>query len=168
VKVDELLNILHCQHDITSKCTCMFPTFKYYSIINQNFNEFFFKNSIWPIIFKHVIYFYCTVFFKFYNHLTINSKKSTMFLIIMLYWTISIYFLLLVSKIKTNFYCLFLTTFYIYFTMSKNWKKIKITKWTKHLSNFQNNVKIKCFTTSTTTWYKCSNAMIKWMAYTYR
>jgi hypothetical protein len=35
MKVDELLNILHFQRDVTLKCTCKFTMFKYYNRIYQ-------------------------------------------------------------------------------------------------------------------------------------
>jgi hypothetical protein len=38
VKVDELLNILHFQHDVGLKYICKFSMFNYYSKIYQNFN----------------------------------------------------------------------------------------------------------------------------------
>ncbi len=117
MKVDELLNILHFQHDVALKCTYKFSTFKYYNRIHQTSNWKVCLNSIWLIIFKNTCYlFYCTNFFQIYNHFIMNLKKSTMFLLCYLK-LFSIYFLLLVSKIGLFFYFFKKTIFYVYFTM---------------------------------------------------
>ncbi len=46
VKVDDLLSILHFQHDVALKCTYEFSTFKYYSRIHQTSDEKIGLNSI--------------------------------------------------------------------------------------------------------------------------
>jgi hypothetical protein len=46
VKVDELLNVLHFQRNVTLKCTCKFTMFKYYSRIYQTYNGKVGLNSI--------------------------------------------------------------------------------------------------------------------------
>jgi hypothetical protein len=114
VKIDELLNIFHFQHDVIVKCICEFLMFKHYSKMHQTSNEKIGLNSIWPIIFKHNCYLLllCEFFFKICNHLIINSKKSTMFLLCHLK-LFSIYFLVLVWKIGPFFYCIIDNTFLI-------------------------------------------------------
>ncbi len=122
MKVDELLNILHFQHDVALKCSCKFSTFKCYSKINQTscgkiglkFNLTSFSNMLSIFI--------VLKFFKFCNHLIINSKKGTM--ILLCYFKLfSMYFLLLLSKTGPFFYCFgdnyFLNLFYHAFTLKK-------------------------------------------------
>ncbi len=46
VKVDELLNIFHFQHNVDLNYIFKFSTFKYYSSIHQTYNEKVGVNSI--------------------------------------------------------------------------------------------------------------------------
>jgi hypothetical protein len=104
VKIDELLNILHFQHNVTIKRICKFLMFKYYSKVHQTSSKKISLNSISPIIFKHTCYLFllCEGFFKICNHLIINSKKNTM-LLLCNFKLFSIYFLVLVSKVGPFF-----------------------------------------------------------------
>jgi hypothetical protein len=65
VKVDELLNIFHFQHNVVLKCTCKFSAFKYYSRMHQMSNGkvglLQFDQSFSNIF---VIYFYFTKVFQ--------------------------------------------------------------------------------------------------------
>jgi len=78
-----IIGILHFQHDVVLKCICKFSMFKYYNKIHQNFNGKVGLNSIWQLISRHTCYllFIMPKFFKFCNHLIINSKKNTMLLL---------------------------------------------------------------------------------------
>jgi hypothetical protein len=83
VKVDELLNILHFQHDVALKCTWKLSTFKYYNRIHQTSNG---KIDLKLNLISHFQTYLLSIFvvpkfFKFYNHLLINSKKGTMLLL---------------------------------------------------------------------------------------
>ncbi len=76
MKVNELLNILHSQHDVALKCTCKFSTFKYYynKIIHQTSNE---KVGLKLNLTNHfqtylLFIFIMPKFLKFFNHLIIN------------------------------------------------------------------------------------------------
>jgi hypothetical protein len=73
-----IFGILHFQHDVVLKCICKFSMFKYYNKIHQNFNGKVGLNSIWQLISRHTCYllFIMPKFFKFCNHLIINSKKK--------------------------------------------------------------------------------------------
>jgi len=106
VKVNELLDILNFQHDVALKCTCKFSTFKYYSRIHQTSNG---KVGLKLNLTNHLqtnllSIFIVPKFFKFYNHLIINSKKSTM-LLLCYFQLFSIYFLILLSKTESFFDC---------------------------------------------------------------
>ncbi len=118
MKIDELLNILHFQHDVALKCSYKFSTFKYYSRIHQTFNG---KVGLKLNLTNHFQTYLLSIFimpkfFKFCNHLIINSKKGTMFLLCY-FKLFSIYFLLLLSKTRPFFTTLEKITFSIYFTM---------------------------------------------------
>jgi hypothetical protein len=121
VKVDELLNILHFQHDVALKCTCKFSTFKYYSGIHQTSNG---KVCLKLNLTNHFQTYLLSIFslpkfHKFCNHLIINSKKGTI-LLLCYFQLLSIYFLLLLSKIGPLFDCFgnnyFFRVFYHAFT----------------------------------------------------
>ncbi len=83
VKINELLDILHFKHDITLKCTCKFSTFKYYNKIHQNFNgKIGLKLNLTNHFQTYLLFiFIVPIFFNFFIHLIINSKKGTMFLL---------------------------------------------------------------------------------------
>jgi hypothetical protein len=118
VKVDELLNILHFQHDVALKCTCKFSTFKCYSRIHETSNgKIGLKFNLTSHFQTYLIFiFIMPKFFKFCNHLIINSKKGTI-LLLCYFKLFSIYFLLLLSKLDHFLTTLEITTFSIYFTM---------------------------------------------------
>jgi hypothetical protein len=80
VKVDELLNIFHFHHNVDLNYTFKFSTFKYYSSIHQIYNEKVGVNSFLTNHFQTYLLsnFIVQKFFKIYNHVTINPKKSTM------------------------------------------------------------------------------------------
>ncbi len=131
MKVDELLNILHFQHDVTLKCTCKFSTFKYYNRIHQNSNG---KIGLKLNLINHFQTYLLSIFIvpktlKFYNHLIINSKKVTMFLLCY-FQLFSIYFLLLLPKTRPFFYC-FKNNYFFYLLYHAFTRSSKETPWDK-------------------------------------
>ncbi len=120
MKVNELLNILHFQHNVALKCTCKFSTFKYYNRIHQTSNG---KVGLKLNLTNHFQTYLLSIFivpkfFKFCNHLIINSKEGMMHLLCY-YKLFSSYFLLLLSKIGP-FFNYFLNLLYHAFTHGHN------------------------------------------------
>ncbi len=131
MKIDSnLLNIFHFRNEVAFKCNCKFSMFKYYSRLHQTSNG---KNMFKLNLTNHVKTYLLSTFIvpkfiKFYNHLTINSKKSTM-LLICYFLKNSIYFLLFVSKTRpffnylflNYFFCIFYDAFTYYIFMNNDW-----------------------------------------------
>jgi len=101
------------------KCTCKFSKFKYYSRIHQTYNgKVDLKLNLTSHFQTYLLSIYIVPkFFKFCNHLIINSKKGNMLLLCYLN-LFSIYFFPLLPKIGSYFDCFGNNyIFFIYFTM---------------------------------------------------
>jgi hypothetical protein len=119
VKVDELLNIFHFQHDVALECTCKFSKFKYYSRIHQTSNQ---KINLKLNLMSHFQTYLLSIyivpkFSEFCNQFIINSKKGTMLLLCYLK-LFKIYFFLLLLEIGPFFDCFGDNYFFlVYFIM---------------------------------------------------
>jgi hypothetical protein len=109
MKGNQLLNILHFQHDVALKCICKFSNFKYYSKIHQTSNGEVGLNSI----FKHTCYIVPKLFKFVITSLYIQRKAPWFYYIISNYFQSTFFYLckkldhfLIVLEITTFFYTL--------------------------------------------------------------